>query len=151
VPDTATVPWWLDTTSCTADFQDCRTSRCCQAPTSMCYEKDEGWASCAPYCKKGVHVEDGPDYATPWTCRVLLRDEGTATVADPTTTTVEMVPWTAPVAVAPGATLQMPQQQQPTLGAGTLPGLSPVSAVATTMDTTVSLSETRPMRGRLAQ
>lgn len=46
---------------CTADHEDCRTSRCCNNPASSCYEKNEHWAECRPSCPN----------AHDWSCNAL--------------------------------------------------------------------------------
>mmetsp|Transcript_39513 Transcript_39513/g.104253 ORF Transcript_39513/g.104253 Transcript_39513/m.104253 type:complete len:648 (-) Transcript_39513:97-2040(-) len=55
---------------------DCRQTRCCVDPHMRCFQKDEGWASCMPSCKPGIHSEDPPEHRTEWTCKPLSKGTG---------------------------------------------------------------------------
>lgn len=67
---------------CSGEGEDCKDSRCCVpgGPKGLtCYAKNEGWATCAPSCKKGVHEPEkegtwGPDGVfrkAEWSCAEL--------------------------------------------------------------------------------
>ncbi|CAK8987040.1 Hypothetical protein SCF082_LOCUS806 [Durusdinium trenchii] len=48
-------------------------SRCCD-PTTTCYAKDDAVAVCLHSCTPGIHMNDLPQYRTPWTCKVIGRN-----------------------------------------------------------------------------
>jgi len=56
--------------SCSAPGQDCRSTKCCTAVNTQCFEKNDGWATCKSECVAG-----GPDMSDangdPWTCKKL--------------------------------------------------------------------------------
>mmetsp|Transcript_35267 Transcript_35267/g.101284 ORF Transcript_35267/g.101284 Transcript_35267/m.101284 type:complete len:562 (-) Transcript_35267:151-1836(-) len=57
--------------SCTANFQNCISSRCCEDPKSKCFAKDRAWAVCKPSCTKGIDSSEAPELQTPWSCALL--------------------------------------------------------------------------------
>jgi len=74
---TADPVWSCKTLSCTADGDNCMTSRCCQQSGSQCYLKNEHWASCNQTCDTNmVWNHDGGKWETSadpvWDCKVLL-------------------------------------------------------------------------------
>mmetsp|Transcript_31656 Transcript_31656/g.104900 ORF Transcript_31656/g.104900 Transcript_31656/m.104900 type:complete len:266 (+) Transcript_31656:1138-1935(+) len=69
------IPWSCSPIggTCSADGEDCRSTKCCTDPVKKCYQKDQYWASCLPSCPPGVHADEPPQYQTPWTCNELGR------------------------------------------------------------------------------
>lgn len=59
--------------ACTADWDNCLTTRCCSSKGYVCYEKDSTYAQCmsSQTCTPGINPNDEPRYATPWTCNLL--------------------------------------------------------------------------------
>lgn len=55
---------------CADPGMDCRQSKCCRQPGHVCFEKNEGWATC-----KGGCIPGGPDFGDvdgePWSCKKL--------------------------------------------------------------------------------
>lgn len=58
-------------TACAASGDVCHTSRCCKDSDMSCFAKDDKWASCMAECQPGTHDEDGADFRTEWSCKVL--------------------------------------------------------------------------------
>merc|ERR1740121_3056002 len=57
---------------CSGDGEDCRTSKCCQREGTVCYEKNEHWASCLAECTPGMILKwDEKPYDTKWNCKQL--------------------------------------------------------------------------------
>lgn len=57
--------------ACTPAGQDCHTSKCCANPGFSCFEKNKWWASCKPFCVKGIDPLDPPQNQQPWSCKAL--------------------------------------------------------------------------------
>mmetsp|Transcript_38265 Transcript_38265/g.110518 ORF Transcript_38265/g.110518 Transcript_38265/m.110518 type:complete len:626 (+) Transcript_38265:79-1956(+) len=53
---------------CSEDLEDCRSTRCCKAPGSRCYQKDDGWAACKATCRPGIDRSEERKFRTNWTC-----------------------------------------------------------------------------------
>jgi len=62
---------------------------CCTNPDMKCYEKDGYWAGCKESCKPGIDPSDPPEYQTPWTCKVLSKDDAGPTPAPPPPSTFD--------------------------------------------------------------
>jgi len=64
--------------SCTADGQDCTSSKCCAKEGSTCYRKNEHWASCNQTCNHNYMWENGA-WADKgkhiWDCTVLSAEK----------------------------------------------------------------------------
>lgn len=59
--------------TCSADGDDCRSTRCCSS-SFQCFEKNAEWATCTEICSPGIHANDPSEFQTPWTCRVLTKE-----------------------------------------------------------------------------
>lgn len=57
--------------ACSKTFLDCRETKFCCDPSHACYEKNEFWAACLPECDPGVHLDEEPQWQSPWTCQVI--------------------------------------------------------------------------------
>eukprot|EP00913_Durusdinium_trenchii_P016319 g15338.t1 len=57
-----------------ATQEDCSKKKCCNDLGAKCFQKNKYWASCKSSCVKGIDPSDPPEWATPWTCKVLTRD-----------------------------------------------------------------------------
>lgn len=60
---------------CSDSTDDCSETMCCNELGSKCFQKNEYWASCKTSCTPGIDPADPPEYATPWTCKVLSKTE----------------------------------------------------------------------------
>jgi len=59
-------PQRFDSSGCTLDGDDCRSSRCCAQEGSSCYVKSHYWASCNETCHRNVRWEGLPDHLGHW-------------------------------------------------------------------------------------
>ncbi|CAJ1354117.1 unnamed protein product [Effrenium voratum] len=57
--------------SCSTTVRNCMNSPTCCDPTTKCYAKDEAVAVCLHSCAPGIHLNDPPQYQSPWTCRLI--------------------------------------------------------------------------------
>lgn len=65
-------------TACSDAEENCNVTRCCNDPDLTCYEKNVEYANCDTSCKKGVHDTDVGKWKTPWSCKILDRDDCSA-------------------------------------------------------------------------
>lgn len=57
------------TPSCSDNWKNCLTSKCCKSKTFRCYKKDVGWAQCRDKCAPGmIDPYDLAKPATEWSC-----------------------------------------------------------------------------------
>jgi len=59
---------------CSDSTDDCSETMCCNELGAKCYQKNDYWASCKTSCTEGIDPTDPPEFATPWTCKVLSKE-----------------------------------------------------------------------------
>lgn len=60
---------------CSDSTEDCSKTRCCNELGTTCFQKNDWWASCKVSCTEGIDPSDPPAWASPWSCKVLTRDD----------------------------------------------------------------------------
>jgi len=60
-------PWVAEL--CSADGEDCRTTRCCKSPGKQCYTQSDDWADCRSECSPGK--DPARSWEPAWGCEEL--------------------------------------------------------------------------------
>lgn len=108
--------------SCTADGEDCRKSQCCTNAGSVCFKKNDYWASCNATCSpnmlwEGGHwVDKGAQHN--WDCQVCSKTTCDPSVSD------------RPSNPLPSPPRPVPLPSPPQGGGGFNPGYSPACDIS---------------------
>eukprot|EP00438_Fugacium_kawagutii_P028439 Skav226823 [mRNA] locus=scaffold606:168186:179703:+ [translate_table: standard] len=58
---------------CTASYSvNCLSNPNCCDGSKKCYRRDSIYGACLPYCNRGIHWQDPPQYRLPWSCEEVF-------------------------------------------------------------------------------